>query len=101
MAYGSLPATTPSFGSREVNGQLVPVFMGSVFAPGNGVGPRLYGYGVNTPQTIPVTPGSASGAAGLPALGGTALHLTPRTAIVLSIMFVAGFLGLRYIHWRA
>lgn len=100
--YQSIQSTTPSFGSREVNGQLVPVFMGSGFMNvGNAVGPRLQGYGVNTPATIPLTPGSATGAASLPATGGTALKLTPRTAVVLAIMFVVGFLGLRYIHWRA
>ena len=99
--YSSIPATTTGFGSREINGQLVPVFMGSGFINvGNAVGPTYYGYGTNTPQTIPLTQGSvATGPA--PALGGSALQLTPRNAVILGIMLIVGIAGLRYIHWRA
>ena len=99
--YNSIPATQTGFGSREINGQLVPVFMGSGFLNvGNAVGPTYYGYGVNTPATIPLTQGSVSSSP-TPALGGAALQLTPRNAIVLAIMLVVGIAGLRYIHWRA
>lgn len=99
--YSSIPSTLTGFGSKEINGQLVPVFMGSGFLNvGNAVGPTYYGYGSNTPATIPLTQGAVSGSP-VPALGGSALQLTPRNAIVLGVMLIVGIAGLRYIHWRA
>lgn len=99
--YSSIPAVNTSFGSREINGQLVPVFTGSTFTNvGNAVGPTYYGYGTNTPATIPLTQGAVAGGP-LPAMGGSAFQLTPRNAIVLAVMLVIGIAGLRYIHWRA
>lgn len=99
--YGALPSVETSFGSRSVNGQLIPVFQGSGFINvGNAVGPTYYGYGTNTPATIPLSQGSVTGSP-LPAMGGSALKLTPKTAVILVVMLVVGVLGLRYIHWRA
>lgn len=99
--YSSIPAVNTSFGSREINGQLVPVFTGSSFVNvGNAVGPTYYGYGQNTPATIPLTQG-ASASGPLPAVGGSQLQLTPHIAIILGIMLIVGIAGLRYIHWRA
>jgi hypothetical protein len=99
--YSSIPAVNTSFGSREINGQLVPVFTGSSFLNvGNAVGPTYYGYGSNTPATIPLSQGAVAGGP-TPAMGGSQFQLTPRTAIILGIMLVVGIAGLRYIHWRA
>lgn len=98
--YSSIPAVNTSFGSREINGQLVPVFTGSSFVNvGNAVGPTYYGYGQNTPATIPLTQGAVAGGP-VPAMGGSVFNLTPRTAVILAIMLVVGIAGLRYIHWR-
>lgn len=99
--YGSTPGVNTGFGSLEVNGQLVPVFQGSGFINvGNAVGPTYFGYGSNTPATIPLTQGAVAGGPS-PAMGGSQFQLTPRTAIILGIMLVIGIAGLRYIHWRA
>ena len=99
----AIPSGETSFGSREINGQLIPVFESSAsIGVGNAVGPTYYGYGVNTPQTIPLTPGAvASGAA--PASGpiaGLGTSMTPGKAIALVIMLIIGVAGLRYVHWR-
>lgn len=99
----ALPSSETSFSSREVNGQLIPVFEGAASVNvGNAVGPTYFGYGTNTPQTIPLTPGAvASGAA--PATGpisGLGVSLTPARAVVLAIMLIIGIAGLRYVHWR-
>lgn len=99
--YSGMPGIQTGFASREINGQLVPVFMGSGFLNvGNAVGPTYLGYGSNTPATIPLTQGAVAGGPA-PALGGSAFQITPRSAIVLGVMLIIGVAGLRYIHWRA
>lgn len=93
-----------TFSSREVNGQLVPVWESSAsVGVGNAVGPTFYGYGTNSPQTIPLVPGSSGSGASSPATGllpGLGGSLTPVKAAALVIMLVIGIAGLRYIHWR-
>jgi hypothetical protein len=103
MYQWNLPSGETTFSSRAVNGQLIPVFESDAsIGVGNAVGPTVYGYGINTPQTIPLTPGSVSAGASpqaglLPGLGGS---LTMSKAVVLAFMLIIGIAGLRYIHWR-
>ena len=90
-----------TYSSFTVNGQLIPVFTGMGFNDvGNAVGPTLYGYGNNTPQTIPLAPGSSAVGAS-PTAGLGSFQLTTSHAIVLGVMLIIGVAGLRYIHWRA
>lgn len=99
----ALPSVNTGFGSREVNGQLIPVLEAQTFASGNAVGPHLYGYGSNTPMTIPLTPGSvALGSVQSQGItsAATGFTLTPTRGIVLILMLIVGVAGLRYIHWR-
>lgn len=100
--YSSIPSAETAFGSREVNGQLIPVFEGGAsINVGNAVGPTYYGYGTNTPQTIPLAPGSATlGAVASGAAAPLRTGLTPGKAIALALMLIIGVAGLRYVHWR-
>ena len=92
-----------SYGSRVINGQLVPVFEGSssTMVP-PAVGPTYRGVGNRPPATIPAGITSPAGNGTLPGAAAAAapFSFTASPVPLLILMFVVGVLGLRYIHWR-
>lgn len=92
-----------SYGSRVINGQLVPVFEGSAstMVPA-AVGPTYRGIGNRPPATIPsgVTSPAGNGNLAGAAAAAQPFSLTASPVPLLLVMLVVGLLGLRYIHWR-
>lgn len=91
-----------TYGSIDVNGQIVPVYQGAALYTGNAVGPTYRGAGQTPPPSIPFGnggPGSAGAYAS--AAAAQPFSLTRGPIIALIIMLVVGMLWLRYVHWRA
>lgn len=86
-----------TYSSATIDGQLVPVFQGQAFTPGNAVGPSYQGNGV-TPATIPYGVGSNT-AATVNAAQAAPLSFKHSPVPLLLVMLVVSVLGLRYIHW--
>lgn len=86
------------YGSRVVNGQLVPVLEWQALASGNAVGPA-FGGGPASPATIPPNGSTGRPAAAAAASNPFNFRLSP--VPILLIMLVVGVLGLRYVHWRS
>ena len=84
------------YGSRVVNGQLVPVLEWQALASGNAVGPA-WGGGPASPATIPPNAGNTAGAS----VGGNPFSFRHSPLPLFLIMLVVGVLGLRYVHWRS
>ena len=104
MATGYTPAQ--GNGSLVVNGQIVPVPMGSQFFPSMASAPFFKGSG-QPPPTVPVSfngnqMGSSGG--GIDAVANRAASnpwsFTQSPVIIALAALVIGLLGLRYIHWR-
>lgn len=90
------------YGSRIVNGQLVPVFEWSALASGNAVGPQ-FGGGPASPATIPpnASRGGMSASRSAIAAQGSPFSFRQSPVPILIIMLIVGVLGLRYVHWRS
>ena len=84
------------YGSRVVNGQLVPVLEWQALASGNAVGPA-WGGSPASPATIPPNAGNTAGSS----VGGNPFSFTKSPLPLFLIMLVVGVLGLRYVHWRS
>lgn len=89
-----------TYGTLEVNNQIIPVFMGTGFTPGNAVGPTYQGNGAS-PATIPTGVGGGGVAADSMQASSQPFSLTRSPVPLLLGMFVVGYLLLRYVHFRA
>ena len=93
-ANSDFPVT---YGSKTVNGQLVPVFQWQPLSSGNAVGPA-FGGGPASPATVP--PNASRGGAAASSAARQPFSLKNSAVPLLLIMLVVGVLGLRYVHWR-
>ena len=87
-----------TFGTKTVNGQMIPVFQGTGLYGGNGVGTTFRTASPPIPQTIPLGGGSVGD--GGASAAAQPLSLTRSPLPLLFGMLIVGLLGLRYIHWR-
>lgn len=95
-----MPLDNIQYGSRVVNGQLIPVLEWPALASGNAVGPA-WGGGPASPATIPPHAAGGSGMAAGANAGASPWSFTQSPLPLLIIMLIVGILGLRYIHWRS
>ncbi len=89
------------YGSRIVNGQLVPVLEWQALASGNAVGP-VFGGGPAYPATIPpnASGGPMRSSQAAQAASSNPFSFRSSPVPLLLIMLIVGVLGLRYVHWR-
>ena len=88
-----------TYGSKTVNGQLVPVFQWQPLRSGNATGPA-FGGGPASPATVP--PNASQGApanASSRAAGNSPFNFKTSAVPLLLIMLVVSVLWLRYVHW--
>lgn len=91
------------YGSRSVNGQLIPVIEWAALASGNAVGPQ-FGGGPASPATIPPNGSGGGMRNSMASVNGSAaaqpFSFKNSPVPLLIIMLIVGMLGLRYVHWR-
>lgn len=89
-----------TYGTGLINNQIVPIYMGQGFTPGNAVGPTYQGNGAS-PATIPTGVGGGGVANGAMQASSMPFSVTKSPVPLLLGMFVVGYLLLRYVHFRA
>lgn len=91
-----------TYGSKDINGQLIPVIGNQAIKPPQAVGPYYSGPGQSPLATIPLATGGYAHAGVGAAASATAGGPGGRFGVwlILAAMFAVGVIGLRYVHWR-